>query len=68
MSQDIIISLVLLLEMLGMWDGIDRKESFHESEESFLILSTLNQLTSGLLYFFRSPRAGLFSMKIWKNF
>ena len=27
-----------------------------------------NQFTSGILYFFRSPRTGLFSVKMWKKF
>ena len=28
----------------------------------------INQFTSGILYFFRSPRTGLFSVKIQKKF
>ena len=28
----------------------------------------VNQFTSGILYFFRSPRMGLFSVKIQKKF
>ena len=28
---------------------------------------TFNQFMPGILYFFRSPRTGLFSVKIWKQ-
>ena len=51
-----------------IWHQVNKTSQISNLEKSRLkCLKTLNQFTSGILYFFRPPRAGLFSVKIRKK-
>ena len=68
-----IIILVVFQKSIFIWTSPDSRmldKFLHEIWKIVLVASSvlINQFMSGILYFFQSPRTGLFSVKIGKKF